>query len=268
MAREENQNIQKYINLFLLTIIIILLAFIIFRNKNSNQNSEINLNKVIRIGAGNDVSGLVLKYMDNGSENLRLEKYFIQDCWAPISQWALSSDAFDMAIVCKEAAKDFMTANPDFKIVAPVVMNSDIIVESKPDVESVGVTNNKGFHIEFAKDIYGDDVKVMGMNPNALPYAYGNGQIDAMIIDITIYNEETMPGKVRKPSDQDYVSNVLIANNDFMGTEEFEKFIEEYNNVVMKINRNGLPMKYIKEETFLNERSLEYWNVDLVKIIK
>lgn len=172
-----------------------------------------------------------------------------------------------MAVVCKEAAEDFMTADPDFEIVGPVVMNSDIIVETEDrEVKIVGITNNKDFHIDFAKDLYGENIRIHEMKPNSLPYAYRNNQIDAMIIDINLYNEETMEGVVRHPTKGDYVSNVLIADSDFMKTQEFKDFIVEYNKTVEEINLEGLPMEYINEKTYLNERSMKYWKVKLLAI--
>lgn len=264
MADKKTNKTIKYINLFLIAIIFFLIVFII---KNDTSNKKVEEIPIIRIGAGNDISGLGLHYMDNEYGSFKIEPYFIQDCWAPISQWALSSNAFDMAIVCKDAAKDFMTAAPEFEIVGPVVMNSDIVVEAEDrSVKIVGITNNKNFHKDFARDLYGKDVIIKEMNPNSLPYAYGNEQIDAMIIDITVYNDENMEGRVRQVSDEDYLTNVLIANSEFTNTKEYRSFVEEYNIIVDRLNQEGLPMKYIEEKTYLNERSVENWNVELMKI--
>lgn len=171
-----------------------------------------------------------------------------------------------MAIVCVEAAQDYIKANPDFEIVAPVIYNSDIIVESDREIKKVGVTNNKNFHKDFAKKTYGENVEVIGIIPNSLPYAYNNGQIDAMIIDITAYNPKTMEGTVRQVSEKNYVSNVLIARSDFKKTKIFEDFIEKYNEAVDKINKQGLPVEFIQSNTNIDERSLKYWKVILTKI--
>lgn len=176
------------------------------------------------------------------------------------------SEAYDMAIVCVEAAQDYMKANPDFEIVAPVIYNSDIVVESDRDIKKVGVTNNKDFHKDFAKKIYGEDVEVIGIIPNSLPFAYKNEQIDAMIIDITAYYPKTMEGRVRQVSKEDYVSNVLIARSDFMKTKTFDDFIEKYNETVDNINTQDFPVEYIQSETKIDERSLKYWKVILTKI--
>lgn len=171
-----------------------------------------------------------------------------------------------MAIVCVEAAQDYIKANPDFEIVAPVIYNSDIIVESDREIKKVGVTNNKNFHKDFAKKTYGENVEVIEIIPNSLPYAYNNGQIDAMIIDITAYNPKTMEGTVRQVSEKNYVSNVLIARSDFKKTKIFEDFIEKYNEAVDKINKQGLPVEFIQSNTNIDERSLKYWKVILTKI--
>lgn len=54
-----------------------------------------------------------------------------------------------MAIVCKDAAKKYIDTSPDFEIIGPVIMNSDIVLESTRDIKSVGITSKKNYHRDF-----------------------------------------------------------------------------------------------------------------------
>lgn len=70
---------RKFINLFLIAIIIAL-SIIIIKNNHKPKINENNNMPVIRIGAGDDISGIVLDYMQSETSEFRLEPYFIKDC--------------------------------------------------------------------------------------------------------------------------------------------------------------------------------------------
>ena len=78
MGKIKIENFRNFINLFLIAIIIGL-SIIIFKNNNP-KIKENNNKPVIRIGAGDDISGIVLDYMQSETSEFRLEPYFIKDC--------------------------------------------------------------------------------------------------------------------------------------------------------------------------------------------
>lgn len=177
----------------------------------------------------------------------------------------MSSNAYDLAIVCKEAAKDYMETNPDFQEIGPVIYNSDILVEKNYPVKKIGITANKDFHKDFAIEIYGEDIEIYNIIPNGLPYALEQDEVDAIIYDLSKMNEE-IHGNLKELSSKDYVTNIMIGRKDFLKTKEYISFKEEYNKMVEKIQMEEIPKKYIEEYTNLDERSLKYWRVKLEKI--
>ncbi len=169
-----------------------------------------------------------------------------------------------MAIVCKEAAEEYVKQNPDFEILAPLVMNSDIILESDREIKKIGFTANKWFHRDFLIDKYGDEVELFEMNAQSLPYSYEVGRIDAVIMDITKLG--ILEGKVLQPSDDDYVSYVLIVKSIYKKTDEFRLFVNAFNDAVKQLNENKKYQKYINEYSNLTERRRSEWKVKLLKI--
>lgn len=170
-----------------------------------------------------------------------------------------------MAIVCKDAAKKYIDTSPDFEVIGPVIMNSDIVLESDREIKSVGITSKKNYHRDFVHELYGEDVEVVELMPQSLPYVYETARVDAIVTDISKYTSN-IKGKVKSPSQEDYVTNVLIARSDFIGTKEYKDFVEKYNKIVNELNSEDLPTDYIDKKTNLDERSYEYWKVKLLTI--
>lgn len=79
MGKIKIENFRNFINLFLIAIIIGL-SIIIFKNNTNTKIKENNNEPVIRIGAGDDISGIVLDYMQLETNKFKLEPYFIKDC--------------------------------------------------------------------------------------------------------------------------------------------------------------------------------------------
>lgn len=170
-----------------------------------------------------------------------------------------------MAIVCKDAAKKYIDTSPDFEIIGPVIMNSDIVLESTRHITSVGITSKKSYHRDFVRELYGKDVEIIELMPQSLPYVYETARVDAIITDITKFTSN-IKGEVKSPSQEDYVTNVLIARSDFIGTKEYKDFVNKYNEIVNELNSEGLPIDYIEKKTNLDEGSYEYWKVKLLTI--
>lgn len=168
-----------------------------------------------------------------------------------------------MAIVCKEAAEEYIAVNNDFEIYAPLVMNSDIILISSDKIKEVGMTANKGFHKDFIIQKY-SDVKLHEMNAQALPYSYETGRVDAVIMDITKLGD--LKGKVIEPSKEDYVTYVLIVKSDYIKTNEFREFVSSYNEAIERLTNSEEITDYMMEYSNLNERRREEWKVKLLRI--
>lgn len=168
-----------------------------------------------------------------------------------------------MAIVCKEAAEEYIRINDDFEIYAKLVQNSDIILESDRPIKKVGYTQNKNFHMEFIKNKYGN-VELHEMNAQSLPYSYEVGRVDAVIMDITKLG--ILEGKVIQPSEDDFTTYVLIVKKDYKDTNEFLSFVKAYNKAIDELYKENYGNKYTIEYSNLTEGRRQEWKVKLLKI--
>jgi hypothetical protein len=89
----------------------------------------------------------------------------------------------DMAIMCKEAAKDYLENVEDFEVVSNITMNSDIFIIKNNNPKVIGMTQDRDYQIDLIKARFGKNVEIASMMVNALPYALEKGDVDAIIID-------------------------------------------------------------------------------------
>lgn len=97
-------------------------------------------------------------------------------------QWALSSEEIDIAIICKDAAKQYVNVNSGFEIVGTVVQNSDIFLLSDNNPEKIGVIQNRDYQSELVKKYY-KNVEVAPLLGTALAYGLESNLVDGVVID-------------------------------------------------------------------------------------
>ena len=111
----------------------------------------------IRIGIADDMSGFVINFIIEKQMLLpdkELKPFFIRDCWAKTSQWALSTEVYPMAILCKEAAKSLVENNSNLEIIGPLFRNTDVIVKKSEQIEKIAIQQSKLFHEEYLQAEY------------------------------------------------------------------------------------------------------------------
>lgn len=77
--KKRKDTLRDIINKILILFIVFLLFFLLKLSKEESFKEKPS-SKVVRIGAGDDISGIILKYLENKKLSFTLESYFIQDC--------------------------------------------------------------------------------------------------------------------------------------------------------------------------------------------
>ena len=232
----------------------ILIIFILVLNKLPDES----LNSKIKIGVSDDSSGLVINYMINSNKlknadlDENFEPYFIKDCWGNTSQWALSSDVLDIAIMCPEAAKNLIENDDRFEISCPLVSNSDIFVlKDENKIKKIAMTQNRIYQEKIIKDEYGEKVQIYPMIYSSLPYALEKGRVDGIIID-SIKSLKLNGQKKALSINKNYTSYVLVIKKKFKKDKKFKEFITNYNKSVMELKRKDRIKNSIEDYKKIN----------------
>ena len=174
----------------------------------------------------------------------------------------------DMAIICKEAAKEYLENIEGFEVVSELMMNSDIFITKSENPKIVGMTQDRDYQIDLIKKRFGEEVEIKTLMVGALPYALEKGELDAIIIDL-IKGIHLNGEKENTVINGDYTSYVLVVNTEFKKTKEFKKFVKVYNKSLEELISDE---KLLEEHFFnytksnLNEGGLEKWKIKLLYI--
>lgn len=200
---------------------------------------------VLRVGAGDDITGVLLDEIaaiSGGS----VETYRFMDCCSNSSQWALISDEVDMGFFCNHMSLYTVNADDDFEIYGPVVMNAEVIAcKGEPDdITRLGLPQKRS-HIKELAEQRLPGVETAEINVESTLYAVESGQVDGVVVDVS--REEDMEGYGFYPlSDQDYISFCLVVRRDIIGTAAFEEFISCCNAAAEKLSRGEYAVGAVK----------------------
>ncbi len=253
-----NKNNNGFLINFLLIVAIIGIVALIVIFPESEETAT------LRIGAGDDMAGSILKKVISQNEfDFEIETYYLKDCWAPTAQWSLKSNVYDVAMICTDAADKFIEASDDFVLLGTITENTDVLIKKDNNVKKIGLTSNKDYLSDFIREKY-VDAEIEYMSPHSFGYAYESDQIDGYVIDIGLINSN-LEGEIENVSDSDYGSNVIIANRKILKDKKFKEFLDSYNKMVLEYNKNPNP-NYFKFKFGKDERRNEIWKVKLRKI--
>lgn len=195
----------------------------------------------INIGIPFDSAGIVIQYfLDEKGFNAKIQPVFstysIKDCCTSTAEWALSGDRLDMALLCPDAADRLIERDNRYQIIGPVMINSDIIVVH-PGIEpqTVGITQNRWYQKELIESAFGPDCRAVPMLSGALPYAYQDNKVDAVVMDI----EKALLLKGDYLSTHhdgnDIVTYVLVVRKSFIEDERYKQFLQAFNESVKEL---------------------------------
>lgn len=248
-------SIGKKIAFFIIGFVLIGLFISVAFPKEKEKNDA----ALIRIGAGDDVSGILMEeIVDDLSKQYKiedsLESSSFQDCCSNISQWALSAEEINIAFYCSHIALHTIEQNENVMIYGPIIMNAEVISykNSWEDVKIVGISQGRQSEKVEAKQTYPQIQEFKEVTQKGILYSLEDGQIDAAIQDLTKASKVTeFPFKPL--SEIDYISYVLVVDKEFADTKAFADFIKSYNRAVERLNE----LDYLAEKLDVNKEWLE-----------
>jgi hypothetical protein len=226
-------------------------------------------NGKVKIGAPDDTGGMIIHYLikQKGYKGAEVqhdfEMYPVKDCCASTSQWALSTNQYDLAIMCPDAAASLLEKDGRFEIVSPCLINSDIVV-ARPGLtpQKIGVAQNRSHQEQIAIGVFGPEVAVMPMLLTAIPYAYEKNAVDGVIVDalrgFTLIGE-----KIPAPAwPGGHVTYVLVVNKSFKADPRYSEFITLFQASVEDLNSPDILIEEIRKYKNIDftREEVEQWN--------
>lgn len=183
-----------------------------------------------------------------------LNLFQTRDCCAATAPWALGNNILQGAIMCPDAAKAFLEQNPDFILLGPALVNSDVFMSLPPDkrkfqnqdedrlndnrsdmrndIESdsrpqkVGVAHKRAHQARMAKLQFSQTAELYPMIPQALPFALHDGVVDSIIIDLGVASG--LGGNIAPWTGEEMVTQVLVVSRAFADSPDFAPFAQAY----------------------------------------
>ncbi len=242
--------------------LLLLAAFSAFPQREENNGK-------VKIGAPDDTGGMIIHYLVNdkgygdAETQCDFEMYSVKDCCASTSQWALSTNQYDLAVMCPDAAASLLEKDGRFEIVSPCLVNSDIVVV-RPGVipQKIGVAQNRSHQEQIAAGVFGPDVATAPMLPAAIPYAYEKKAVDGVVVDAL--RGFTMAGE-KKPApagSSGHVTYVLVVNKGFKDDLRYSEFITLFQASVEDLNNPDVLIEEIRKYKNIDftREEVEQWN--------
>lgn len=230
----------------------------------------------VKIGAPDDTGGMIIHYLVNekGYANAEVqqnfEMYSVKNCCASTSQWALTTNEYDLAIMCPDAADNLLEKDNRFEIVSPCLVNSDIVVV-KPGVvpQKIGVSQNRNHQAGIVSELFGDSCTTASILPSGIPYAYEKNSVDGVVVDALqgfTMEGDKLPATNKEPG---HVTYVLVVNKSFKADPRFNEFLGLFKEAVNELNQPDILVKEIRQYKDINFSSEEVnqWNRLMIKYV-
>ena len=255
------------IYLFILLFVLSLTGIALFFPKERKFADD----AAIRIGAGNDISGVLMEAItqelsDQYQLHQAIDMNAFEDCCSNAAQWALNAAEINVGFFCNHIASYTAQKNDRVMIYAPVVMNAELIAY-KPEtdwaeVRRVGVTQGREQEKNLAKECYPQIERFYDISQKGILYAMEIGDVDADILDIT--HAARVPDYQYKPlTDRDYISYMLVVDKAFAETEAFQDFIEGYNRAVRRLSDPAELARVLGvDQDWIEERNLKLLEIE------
>ncbi|KAF1084174.1 hypothetical protein SPSYN_02578 [Sporotomaculum syntrophicum] len=202
-------------------------------------------NRLVKIGTPDDTGGLIIHYLVNtkGYAGAMVQQDFtmypVKDCCASTAQWGLSTNLYDLAIMCPDAAVSLIAKDNRFEIVSPSLVNSDIVViKSGQAPKKIGVAQNRNHQVKIVADHFAGDCATVPMLPSAIPYAYVKNVVDGVVVDalkgLTMQGTK-LPATTNES--EEHVTYVLVVNKSFKPDPRYHKFLRLFAESAVELNQ-------------------------------
>lgn len=224
---------------FLVVLFMILTAALFYGSLKKGKSSAALL------GVPDSAASLIFKYVLKEKLNeqsfllMQLESYTLKDCCSATTQWALSSGALDMAVMCPAAAKRLIDKDSRYTIVGPVIKNSDVFVMHQTSYNhpvKVAVSAHREHQKTMVEKRYKEKGCPTTMLHSGIPYAYARGVVDGAVVDIM--KSYHLKGIALKANEKntDFITYVLVCKRTFQNTSVFKTFLGAFDEAVEEMN--------------------------------
>ena len=202
---------------------------------------------VLKIAVSDDAAGLIIsRAADLSRDQVKVEAggdisfLKIADCCGSQAEFALAAGKFDLAVLCPDAAEEFLGSGKPFRLVGEIVRNANILAAVREGpVKSIGYMNGRVLQTRVLAANLGPAPELQPMMTTALPYALERDAVDAVVLDIlTVVRGEVDYHCRALPFEAP--ASVLVAREDVLKNPAFRSFLEAYNLAVDQLNGDGL----------------------------
>ncbi len=219
----------------LTVVVLVLVASSASRIDESGEGATINL------GTPADSAGLLGSVLDGVSVNggSEIVAYPLKDCCTTKTEYALSVDLLDAALLCPDAAERLVERDARYVRVGAVVMNSDVLVargDGQPIVV-VAVGVNRDYQVQIAREQWGAAIDVRPTLSSVISLAVADGEVDAAVVDLLDARALVTTGSDVTPVEGDVVSYELVVTRDFAVSDEYATFLDQMGDAAESLNR-------------------------------
>ncbi len=192
----------------------------------------------INVGAPSDTGGLVAVELarTGGIEGCAIEAYPLKDCCATKTEYALSVDLLDAAIMCPDAAARLVARDDRYVIAGPLVCNSDVIVSRGGVVKSVALSQRRAYQEDAARAAFGEDTVLRPMLSSAIAYAIERAEVDAAVMDVLDARAIDRPKTSIAEAGGDITTYELVVTRQLMADPAYAEFLAMVSRTVNDLN--------------------------------
>jgi hypothetical protein len=166
----------------------------------------------------------------------------------------------DMAIICKDAAEEYIKNDTNFEIIAPVVKNSDIFLMGTDKPKRIGVTQKRDYQYNLVSEYY-KDAETVPLIGTALGYGLESNLVDGIVVDIM--KSLSLKGeKLSTATNREYESYVLVVSKEFKQNDLYKDFKRLYNEAVYDLEDREVFKKAIE-----NYKNVDISNKEMEEIV-
>jgi hypothetical protein len=223
----------------------------------------------VKIGAPDDTGGMIIHYLVNekGYSGVEVQQDFelypVKDCCSNTAQWALSTNQYDLAVMCPDAAASLIEKDDRFEIISPCLVNSDIVI-IKPGIipKKIGVSQNRSHQIQIVTGLFGEACATATMLPAALPYAYEKNAVDGVVVDALRGLNLTGDKLPSTNGDSDHTTYVLVVKKDFKVDPRYQEFLRLFEESANELNNPDILAQeiYKYKNIVIPREEVNQWN--------
>lgn len=202
------------------------------------RRAEVADARAINVGAPSDTGGLVAVELARTStvRGRAIEAYPLKDCCATKTEYALSVDLLDAAIMCPDAAARLVARDDRYVVVGPLVRNSDVIISRGGAVKSVALSQRRAYQEDAARAAFGEDTVLRPMLSSAIAYAIERAEVDAAVMDVLDARAIDRPKRSIAEASGDITTYELVVTRELMADPAYAEFLALISRTVNDLN--------------------------------